>query len=156
MWWWPVVASPASPMLGGCGARGQAVTTQHQSPLCPQCGAAWWLMDLPGNIQVRHHTRPKWRCHQAPGDGGQRPTRTTIRPPRIHISHVSHLNANPSHSHTMLIKTSYHDVPTTSNGRAGTMRIFVIEPNVPEYPQAKFPGCACLTRQSPGDPEGFI
>lgn len=41
----------------------------------------------------------------------------------------------------MLTKTSFHDVPTTANGRAGTIRIFVIEPNVPEYPNAKFPGC---------------
>ena len=41
---------------------------------------------------------------------------------------------------SMLIKTSYHDVPTTADGRAGTMRIFLIEPNVPDYPHAKFPG----------------
>jgi len=41
----------------------------------------------------------------------------------------------------MLIKTSYHDVPTKADGRAGKMRIYVIEPNVPEYPNAKFPGC---------------
>lgn len=41
----------------------------------------------------------------------------------------------------MLIKTSYRDVETKADGRAGKMRIFVIEPNVPEYPDAKFPGC---------------
>jgi len=44
-------------------------------------------------------------------------------------------------SFTMLTKTSYKDVPTKSNGKDGTIRIYVIEPNVPEYPQAKFPGC---------------
>ena len=41
----------------------------------------------------------------------------------------------------MLIKTSYRDIPTRANGKEGTMRIYVIEPNLPEYPQAKFPGC---------------
>ncbi|RSH87632.1 uncharacterized protein EHS24_000144 [Apiotrichum porosum] len=45
----------------------------------------------------------------------------------------------------MLTKTSFHDVPTTANGRAGTIRIFVIEPNVPEYPNAKFPGCVVFS-----------
>lgn len=43
----------------------------------------------------------------------------------------------------MLIKTSYRDVPTKADGRAGTMRIYIIEPKVPEYPDAKFPGCEC-------------
>lgn len=43
----------------------------------------------------------------------------------------------------MLIKTSYRDVETKADGRSGKMRIFVIEPNVPEYPDAKFPGCEC-------------
>lgn len=41
----------------------------------------------------------------------------------------------------MLTKSSYRDVATQSSGRKGTIRIFLIEPNVPEYPQAKFPGC---------------
>ena len=41
----------------------------------------------------------------------------------------------------MLVKQSYKDVPTTANGVKGTIRIYVIEPNVPEYPEAKFPGC---------------
>lgn len=45
------------------------------------------------------------------------------------------------HQIDMLIKTSYRDVETKADGRAGKMRIFVIEPNVPEYPDAKFPGC---------------
>lgn len=44
---------------------------------------------------------------------------------------------------TMLIKTSYRDVETKADGCPGKMRIFVIEPNVPEYPEAKFPGCEC-------------
>ncbi|EIW69917.1 hypothetical protein TREMEDRAFT_73657 [Tremella mesenterica DSM 1558] len=41
----------------------------------------------------------------------------------------------------MLIKTSYRDLPTVADGRDGTMRVFIIEPYVPDYPQAKFPGC---------------
>jgi carboxymethylenebutenolidase len=41
----------------------------------------------------------------------------------------------------MLIKTSYRDIPTKANGQVGTIRIYIIEPNVPEYPEAKFPGC---------------
>ena len=41
----------------------------------------------------------------------------------------------------MLIKTSYKDVETTASGKKGTMRIYLVEPNVPEYPEAKFPGC---------------
>ncbi|KAK8850479.1 hypothetical protein IAR55_004397 [Kwoniella newhampshirensis] len=45
----------------------------------------------------------------------------------------------------MLIKTSYRDVPTKANGRAGTIRIYIIEPNVPEYPEAKFPGCVVFS-----------
>jgi carboxymethylenebutenolidase len=42
----------------------------------------------------------------------------------------------------MLVKQSYRDVPTTANGTKGTIRIYVIEPNIPDYPDAKFPGCA--------------
>jgi carboxymethylenebutenolidase len=40
----------------------------------------------------------------------------------------------------MLIKESYRDVSTTADGKKGTMRIYVIEPNLPDYPHAKFPG----------------
>lgn len=40
----------------------------------------------------------------------------------------------------MLIKTSYKDVPTKAGGKDGKMRIYVIEPNMPDYPQAKYPG----------------
>ncbi|BEJ11321.1 hypothetical protein CspHIS471_0107430 [Cutaneotrichosporon sp. HIS471] len=45
----------------------------------------------------------------------------------------------------MLIKTSYRDVETMANGRAGKMRIYIIEPNLPEYPNAKFPGCVVFS-----------
>ncbi len=48
------------------------------------------------------------------------------------------------HASTMLVKSSYHDVPTKADGRNGTIRIFLIEPNLPDYPQAKFPGCPFL------------
>jgi carboxymethylenebutenolidase len=45
----------------------------------------------------------------------------------------------------MLIKSSYKDVPTTSNGKKGTMRVHILEPNVPDYPDAKFPGCVVFS-----------
>ncbi|KAH8084046.1 putative Carboxymethylenebutenolidase [Filobasidium floriforme] len=45
----------------------------------------------------------------------------------------------------MLIKQSYRDVETTANGVKGTMRVIIIEPNVPEYPDAKFPGCVVFS-----------
>jgi len=48
----------------------------------------------------------------------------------------------------MLVKQSYKDVPTTANGVKGTIRIYVIEPNVPEYPEAKFPGCTLPFQRS--------
>jgi len=39
----------------------------------------------------------------------------------------------------MLITKAYHDIPSTlDNGRP--MRVYVISPTVPGYPQAKFPG----------------
>ncbi|WVO17384.1 hypothetical protein L204_105076 [Cryptococcus depauperatus] len=41
----------------------------------------------------------------------------------------------------MLVKTSYRDVPTIANERKGTIRIYLVEPNLPGYPNAKFPGC---------------
>lgn len=44
----------------------------------------------------------------------------------------------------MLIKTSYRDVETKS-GNGGKMRIYIIEPNVPDYPDAKFPGCVVFS-----------
>ncbi|CED82183.1 E [Phaffia rhodozyma] len=42
----------------------------------------------------------------------------------------------------MLIKTSHQDVKTESGD---TMRVFIYEPNVPEYPEAKFPGVVCFS-----------
>ena len=48
----------------------------------------------------------------------------------------------------MLIKESYRDVETTANGVKGTMRIIIIEPNVSEYPDAKFPGCVVFSEVS--------
>lgn len=43
---------------------------------------------------------------------------------------------------TMLIKQSYRDVPTKSGGK---MRIYVYEPHVVEYPEARFPGCVVFS-----------
>lgn len=48
----------------------------------------------------------------------------------------------PSLRPTMLIKESYRDVQTKAGG---TMRIIIIEPHVPEYPSAKFPGCVVFS-----------
>ncbi|KAF8973971.1 dienelactone hydrolase [Flammula alnicola] len=40
----------------------------------------------------------------------------------------------------MLINKTFYDVPTKLHGDGHTIRIFVISPHVPDYPQAKFPG----------------
>ncbi|KAF9531968.1 dienelactone hydrolase [Crepidotus variabilis] len=40
----------------------------------------------------------------------------------------------------MLITKTYHDVPIKLHGENHNIRIFVISPNIPDYPQAKFPG----------------
>ena len=45
----------------------------------------------------------------------------------------------------MKIKTSFQDVKT-SDGT--TMRVYIYEPNLPEYPQAKWPGVVCFSGQS--------
>ncbi|WVQ85900.1 hypothetical protein IAT38_008068 [Cryptococcus sp. DSM 104549] len=45
----------------------------------------------------------------------------------------------------MLIKQSYRDVPTKANGKEGTIRIYLIEPSLPGYPDAKFPGCVVFS-----------
>ncbi|KAE8541395.1 hypothetical protein D1P53_002754 [Cryptococcus gattii VGV] len=45
----------------------------------------------------------------------------------------------------MLIKTSYRDVPTTANGKSGTIRIYLVEPSLPGYPKARFPGCVVFS-----------
>ena len=41
---------------------------------------------------------------------------------------------------TMLITKTYHDVPTKLDANGRPIRIFIIAPNVPSYPNAKFPG----------------
>ncbi|VDB99677.1 unnamed protein product [Peniophora sp. CBMAI 1063] len=40
----------------------------------------------------------------------------------------------------MLITKTYHDVPSKLDANGRPIRIYVIAPNVPEYPHAKFPG----------------
>ncbi|KII93519.1 hypothetical protein PLICRDRAFT_171262 [Plicaturopsis crispa FD-325 SS-3] len=40
----------------------------------------------------------------------------------------------------MIVTHTYHDVKTSLDPDGRPMRVFVISPNVPEYPQAKFPG----------------
>ena len=40
----------------------------------------------------------------------------------------------------MLITTDSHDVPTKLAKNERPIRIFVISPKIPGYPQAKFPG----------------
>jgi hypothetical protein len=46
----------------------------------------------------------------------------------------------------MLIQKTAHDVQTKHGEGVRPMRIYVISPNVPDYPQAKFPGASA---QSP-------
>jgi carboxymethylenebutenolidase len=40
----------------------------------------------------------------------------------------------------MLITKDFHDVPTKLGKNGRPIRVFVISPKVPDYPQAKFPG----------------
>lgn len=40
----------------------------------------------------------------------------------------------------MLIQKTFHDLPTKLDPQGRPIRIFVISPNVPDYPEAKFPG----------------
>lgn len=40
----------------------------------------------------------------------------------------------------MLINKSHYDLPTKLPEGGSTIRVFVISPVVPDYPQAKFPG----------------
>lgn len=63
------------------------------------------------------------------------------------ISIASNISAF-SVADTMLIKESYQDVPTKAGGKDGSMRIYVIEPNVPEFPEAKFPGVVVFSEVS--------
>lgn len=40
----------------------------------------------------------------------------------------------------MLITTTIHDIPSKLDANGRPIRIFVIAPTVPGYPNAKFPG----------------
>lgn len=40
----------------------------------------------------------------------------------------------------MLITKTFHDVPTKLDPNGRPIRIFVIAPTIPGYPNAKFPG----------------
>ena len=40
----------------------------------------------------------------------------------------------------MLITKAHYDLPTKLHGNENKIRIFVLSPNVPDYPLAKFPG----------------
>lgn len=40
----------------------------------------------------------------------------------------------------MLVNKTYYDIPTKLHGEGHSIRIFVIAPVTPDYPQAKFPG----------------
>ncbi|KDQ12959.1 hypothetical protein BOTBODRAFT_34100 [Botryobasidium botryosum FD-172 SS1] len=40
----------------------------------------------------------------------------------------------------MLISKTYHDIPSQLSQNGAPVRIFIIAPNIPSYPQAKFPG----------------
>ncbi|RDB15946.1 putative carboxymethylenebutenolidase [Hypsizygus marmoreus] len=40
----------------------------------------------------------------------------------------------------MIISHTFHDIPTKLDANGRPIRVFVISPNVPNYPQAKFPG----------------
>ena len=51
----------------------------------------------------------------------------------------------------MLITKTYHDVPTKLDPNGKPIRIFVIAPNVPGYPNAKFPGACASKRQELDD-----
>ncbi|KAJ2913409.1 hypothetical protein MD484_g7017, partial [Candolleomyces efflorescens] len=48
--------------------------------------------------------------------------------------------ANPADLNTMLVTKTYQDIPTKLDANGRPIRIFVIAPNLPNYPQAKFPG----------------
>lgn len=40
----------------------------------------------------------------------------------------------------MLVNKTYHDIPTKLDANGRPIRIFVIAPVLPDYPNAKFPG----------------
>jgi len=45
----------------------------------------------------------------------------------------------------MLITKTFHDIPSKLDANGRPIRIFVISPSVPKYPQAKFPGVVCFS-----------
>ncbi|TFK57241.1 dienelactone hydrolase [Heliocybe sulcata] len=45
----------------------------------------------------------------------------------------------------MLIQKTFHDVPSKLDPSGRPIRIFVISPNLPDYPHAKFPGVVCFS-----------
>lgn len=73
-----------------------------------------------------------------------RPERRQFLPgvPRpVHFTSDTHYtDQGATASVTMLIKTTYHDVPSKLDPNGNKIRIFVISPNIPSYPRAKFPG----------------
>jgi hypothetical protein len=67
------------------------------------------------------------------------------RSPNDHHRSVHPFNSLSQHLPIMKIKTSFQDVKT-SDGT--TMRVYIYEPNLPEYPQASWPGVVCFSGQS--------
>ena len=53
----------------------------------------------------------------------------------------------------MLITKSYHDVSTKLDPNGRPIRIFIIAPNVPGYPNAKFPGTSTSLCSKNTDPQ---
>jgi carboxymethylenebutenolidase len=47
----------------------------------------------------------------------------------------------------MLIDKTFYDVPTKLDPDGRPIRIFVISPTVPDYPEAKFPGNRTIDRK---------
>jgi len=45
----------------------------------------------------------------------------------------------------MLIQKTFHDVPSKLDPNGRPIRIFVLAPDLPEYPNAKFPGVVCFS-----------
>ena len=48
----------------------------------------------------------------------------------------------------MLIEKTFYDIPTKLHSEGHNIRIFVIAPVTPDYPQAKFPGLRHINFQS--------
>ncbi|KAI0825181.1 dienelactone hydrolase [Trametes gibbosa] len=45
----------------------------------------------------------------------------------------------------MLVNKTYHDIPSKLDPNGRPIRIFVIAPSLPNYPNAKFPGVVCFS-----------